>query len=102
MINCMNINNSTANYTISYHGFSSEKTLDNQAGENNTAPEVSVVPKEEVSPLLALPDELLLKVANHLSLSGIRSLALTNRRLSTLLNTKTTENLIRSILWLCL
>ena len=84
----MNINNTTANYAISSRGFSSEKPSDHQAGEHNTAPEASVVPKEEVPSLLALPDELLVKIANDLPLEGIRCLTLTSRRLSTLFNTE--------------
>ena len=86
-MNRMNINNATPNYATSSHsqGFSPKQTSNKRAGEN-TAPRVSIVPEADVSPLLALPDELLLKIANDLPLRDIKSLASTNRRLSNTLN----------------
>ena len=83
----MNIDYATTHYTTSSQGFSPENSSGNQAGEK-TAEGVLVVPQEEVSPLMALPNELLLKVANNLHLDDIRRLALTNRRLSIIFNTE--------------
>ena len=83
----MNINNATPNYATSSQEFSPKQTSNKRAGEN-TAPRVSIVPEAEVSPLLALPDELLFKIANDLTLVDIKGLALTSRRPSTLFNTE--------------
>ena len=83
----MTINYTTTHYTTSSHGFSTENPSGNPAGEK-TAEGISVVPREEVSPLVALPDELLLNITNYLPLDDIRRLALTNRRLSGIFNTE--------------
>ena len=85
----MNINNATPNYATSSHSqeFSPKQTSNKRAAAN-TAPRVSIVPEADVSPLLTLPPELLLKIANDLPLRDISSLALINTKLSTTLNTE--------------
>ena len=60
---------------------------DNQRGEQ-TAQGISVVPPEQVSPLLAFPNELLFEIANYLPFNDFNQLALTNRRLATVFNTE--------------
>ena len=60
---------------------------DNQRGEK-TGQVISVVSPEQVSSLLALPDELLVKIAEDLPFVEYRSLNLTCRRLNTLFNTE--------------
>ena len=87
--NYRNINNATPNYATSSHsqGLSPKQTSNKRTGEN-TAPRVSIVPEADVSPLLALPTELLLKITNYLPLRDISRLASTNTKLSTTLNTE--------------
>ena len=60
---------------------------DNQR-EEKTAQGISVVPPEQVSPLLVLPNELLFEIANYLPFNDFNRLALTNRRLATVFNTE--------------
>ncbi|WP_257266543.1 F-box protein [Endozoicomonas sp. ONNA2] len=60
---------------------------DNHTKEN-TAQGISVVSPQEVSPLLALPNEILVKIADGLTSSDLRSLNLTSRRLHTVFNTE--------------
>ena len=85
----MNINNATPNYATSSHSqeFSLKQTSNKRAGEN-TAPRVSIVPEADVSPLLTLPDELLLNITKYLPLRDISRLASTNTKFSTTLNTE--------------
>ncbi|WP_257265016.1 F-box protein, partial [Endozoicomonas sp. ONNA2] len=45
--------------------------------EEKTAQGISVIPPEQVSPLLALPNELLAKIARYLPFADFRSLDLT-------------------------
>ena len=66
----------------------SPKQTSNKRAEENTAPRVSIVPETDVSPLLTLPTELLLKIANDLPLRDISRLASINIKLSTTLNTE--------------
>ncbi|WBA80140.1 F-box/WD40 repeat-containing protein [Endozoicomonas sp. GU-1] len=75
------------NANCSLHSCGRTSPCHNQAGEK-TSERVSVVPPEQVSPLLALPDELLVKIADYLSFVDWRSLDLTSRRLNTLFNTE--------------
>ena len=56
--------------------------------EEKTAQGVSVVPPEQVSPLLVLPNELLVYIADHLSFADLGRLATTSKRLITLFNTE--------------
>ncbi|WP_257263326.1 F-box/WD40 repeat-containing protein [Endozoicomonas sp. ONNA2] len=49
---------------------------------------ISVVEPEQVSPLLALPNELLFEIANYLPFGAFCRLSITSRRLSIVFNTK--------------
>ena len=68
---------------------SSEKPIKlNDSTSETTTLAISVIPPEQVSPLLALPNELLAKIAEYLPFTDFRSLDLTCRRLNTLFNTE--------------
>ncbi|WP_257264686.1 F-box protein [Endozoicomonas sp. ONNA2] len=63
----------------------------NRSGKSpgeKTTQGISVIPPEQVSPLMSLPNELLVKIAGYLPFADFRNLDLTNRRLSTLFNTE--------------
>ena len=83
----MNNRIASNNVTISPQYASGTTPPDNLRGEK-TAQGISVVPPEQVSPLLALPNELLVEIANYLPFVDFNRLALTSRRLTTLFNTE--------------
>ena len=60
---------------------------DNPPGKNTTH-SVSVVPQEQVSPLLTLPNELLFSIASYLTGAEFISLGLTCRRLNIIFSTE--------------
>ena len=53
-----------------------------------TAQGICVVPTEQVSPLLVLPNELLVEIASYLTFTEFCRLAITSRRLTTIFNTE--------------
>ena len=55
---------------------------------NKTAQKISVIPTEQVSPLLVLPNELLVYITNYLPFVDFCRLALASRRLTILFNTE--------------
>ncbi|WP_257264688.1 F-box protein, partial [Endozoicomonas sp. ONNA2] len=68
--------NFVSNAKVATHHYGGINPPDNQQGKK-TVQGISVIPPEQVSPLLALPNELLAKIARYLPFADFRSLDLT-------------------------